>query len=216
MELIRQKVIKMLHVASEERIPLPLILPSRIILVWKSCNFARSFPKRERDKITWANIDVFYHNGRNALHGNTGRIFSCFWVVLFPLHLLFLRGENCNWNSVSQVAGWGVWIWSMDREVTISHGGQAHHEEETSTWWLKCQPWFFPAFPAHTFLSEPGMKCWCSGNYHMCFAPCLLGRTDLPALSFGKKPRELPSPGLSAKVEIKDKIKTALCLLFAC
>lgn len=199
MELIRQKVNKMLHVASEERIPLPLILPSSIILVWKSCNFAWSFPKRERDKITWTNIDVFYHNRRNTWHRNTGRIFSCFWAVLFPSHLLSLRGENCNWNSASQVVRWGIWIWSVDREVTISHGDQAHHEEETGRWWLKCQPWFLPTFPAHTFLSETGMKCWCSGNYCPCFVPCLSGGTDLPSLSLGRKPRDLLSPGLPAK-----------------
>lgn len=175
------KVNKVLYAVSEETIPLPLIFPSRIILVWKSCNSVWSFPKRKRNKITWANIDVFYRKEMNTLHRNTRSYSSgqfCFLCDCYPSEVKIVIGTLLL-RLQGWVAGYGSW------EVTVSHGGKADHEEDTGMWWLKCQPWFFPTFLAHGFVSETQMKYWCFGNPHVFFTLFVRQHvsTDSPALS---------------------------------
>lgn len=128
------KVNKMLHVTSEEAIPLPLIFPSRIILVWKSCNFSWSFPERERNKITQANIDVFYHHEINTLHRNTRSSHAsgqfCFLCVCYPWEVKIAIGTLLL-RLQGRVFGYGSWTgrWQSVMETrqttrrTLAHDG---------------------------------------------------------------------------------------------
>lgn len=143
------KVNKMLYVASEETVPLPLIFPSRIILVWKSCNFAWCFPKRERNKITWANIDVFYHKEMNSLHRNTGSSHAsgkfCFLCICYPsevriaIGILLLRLQG--W-----VVGYGLWTgrWQSVMEAKQTMRRTLAHDDWSAS--LDCSP---PSLPTH-------------------------------------------------------------------
>lgn len=126
----------MSYAASEETIPLPLIFPSRIILVWKSCNSVWSFPKGERNKITWANIDVFYHKEMNTLHRNTRSYSSgqfCFLCDCYPSEVKIVIG-----NLLLKVVRLGGWIWflggdSQSWRQSRPWGGHWHMMVEVST-----------------------------------------------------------------------------------
>lgn len=67
-------------------------------------------------------------------------------------------------------------------DMVPGQGGDSQSWRPSRLWgghWhmmAEVQPWFFPTFPAHTVVSQTGMKFWCSAKYHMCVAPCLSGR----------------------------------------
>jgi len=69
------------------------------------------------------------------------RIFSCFWEEFCFLWVFYPSGMKTELRTLlfrfqGRVLGYGPWDW----KVTITCGGQADHEEDTGTWWLKYQP----------------------------------------------------------------------------
>lgn len=109
-----------------------------------------------------------------------------------------------------RVVGYGPW----DREVAATPGGQADHEEDPSTWWLKYQPRFFHIYPGCTFGIETRMRYWCSGSYHIgravYIAPCLSGRmypSMLLLLAWEGSHEASPLLESKQKVEIKVSIR---------